>query len=71
MSQYCKITSFASLPPNSTLSDYTVVYGQNQRRKDTSLMTEDGLVKEIKAMAHQKQLKGFEKLIPSNLAKWV
>lgn len=58
-----------SLPPGSVLEDYTIIYGQNQRRKDKT-MERNQLVKDIKAVAHQKQIKGLQQLIPSNLAKW-
>lgn len=58
-----------SLPPGSVLADYTIIYGQNQRRKDKT-MERNQLVKNIKAAAHQKQIKGLQQLIPSNLAKW-
>lgn len=58
-----------SVPPGSVLEDYTIIYGQNQRRKDKT-MEQNDLVKDIKAAAHQKQIKGLQQLIPSNLAKW-
>lgn len=67
--QYCKIMVQISLPPNSVLEDFTILYGQNQRRKDTT-MERNQLVRDIKAVALQKQIKGLQQLIPSNLAKW-
>jgi len=67
--KFCKIMSYATVPPNSVVDDYTIVYGRNQRRTDTT--TRDvKLVGDIKAMTHLKQLKGLQALIPSNLAKW-
>lgn len=34
------------------------------------MMMKDGKVKGIREKAHQKQIKGFEGLISSNIAKW-
>ncbi|QDS75073.1 hypothetical protein FKW77_006759 [Venturia effusa] len=67
--KYCKIMTQISLSPGSVLEDYTIVYGPNQRRKDKT-MERNHLVEDIKAAAHQKQIKGLQQLIPSNLAKW-
>ncbi|KAE9986130.1 hypothetical protein EG328_006392 [Venturia inaequalis] len=66
---YCKIMTQMSLPPGSVLEDYTILYGYNQRRTDKTMGRND-LVKDIKAAAHLKQIKGLQQLIPSNLAKW-
>jgi hypothetical protein len=46
------------------------VYGQNQRRKDTTAL-QNPQVLELRKAAHQKQLKTLQTLIPSNLAKWL
>jgi dynactin-6 len=49
---------------NDVLPDYTVVYGDGQRRQDNSD------VDELKIRMVERQVEVLRKLIPSNIAKW-
>jgi hypothetical protein len=49
--------------------DYTVVYGPNQMRTDSTLK-EHEIVGKMREKAHERQIEGLQALIPSNLAKW-
>lgn len=61
---------YANVPAGAVVPDYTVVYGTGARRRMDSTTRESDIVANMRAMAHHKQLKGLQVLIPSNLAKW-
>ncbi|KIW02518.1 uncharacterized protein PV09_06316 [Verruconis gallopava] len=67
--KFCKILPHARIAPNTVIEDFTIVYGQNKRRKDTTAIS-DPMILELRKAAHRKQLKTLQMLIPSNLAKW-
>jgi len=58
------------VPPNAVIEDYTIVYGRNKRRRDTTASLNPAVL-DLRKAAHQKQLKTLQSLIPSNLAKWL
>jgi hypothetical protein len=57
------------VPEDASIPDYTIMYGANMQRIDTTAKSHE-LLGDIKEVAHAKQLKGLKQLIPSNLAKW-
>lgn len=67
--QNCTIGASSVVPPAQNVPDYTVIYGNNQRRMNRSLQTTQ-VMREIKAKGHEKQLNILQRLVPSNLAKW-
>jgi hypothetical protein len=68
--KFCKILSHARIPANTTIDDFTIVYGRNKRRQDTTAV-QNPMVLELRKAAHQKQLKTLQSLIPNNLGKWL
>ncbi|KAH7562503.1 hypothetical protein BM1_02023 [Bipolaris maydis] len=68
-SQYCTITAASSLPPNTHLPDYTVVFSGSQQRIDRTLQLRPEILS-AKMALHAKQLDMFKRLIPNNIAKW-
>jgi dynactin-6 len=62
--QYCKITPLSTVAPGEILSDYTVVYGQNERR------VEEPGMEDSREATHRKQIEVLRKLIPNNSVKW-
>jgi dynactin-6 len=65
-----KIMTFIEVGEDEEIEDYTIVYGRGLRRKDRTAMMEDGLVRGMRKVAHRKEGKGFEALVPSLIAKW-
>lgn len=57
------------LPPNTVISDFTVVYSGTQERIDKTLQSRPDLL-EAKTLVHRKQLEMFRRLIANNIAKW-
>jgi len=62
--QHCKVTALCTVAAGEHIPDFTVVYGDNQRREQ-----KPGL-EELRRSTHEKQLEVLKKLIPSNLAKY-
>ena len=62
--KHCKITPNSFLPPETVLPDYTVVYGNNQQRRQ-----KPGL-EALRKRTHEKQGEVLRRLVPGNLAKW-
>ena len=62
--KHCKVAPLCTVPAGETLEDYTVVFGNNQRRK-----AQPGLEVHRK-IAHDKEVQVLKKLIPTNLTKW-
>ncbi|EUC49137.1 hypothetical protein COCMIDRAFT_85229 [Bipolaris oryzae ATCC 44560] len=67
--KYCTITAASSLPPNTHLPDYTVVFSGSQQRIDRTLQLRPEILS-AKMAVHAKQLDMFKRLIPNNIAKW-
>ena len=53
-----------TVPVGEVLEDFTIVFGNNQRRRETP-----GLEGHRK-LTHDKELEVLRKLIPTNLTKW-
>jgi dynactin-6 len=66
----CRVMSFVKVAEGEVVGEYMILYGKGLRRRDETVRLEDGLVEGIKRRAHGKQIKSFEGLVPSNLAKW-
>ncbi|KAI9814622.1 MAG: hypothetical protein M1827_003178 [Pycnora praestabilis] len=62
--KHCKIAPLSKVPPNETLPDFTVIYGNNERRIDKS-----GL-EELRMKLNEKHVETLRRLIKSDLAKW-
>jgi dynactin-6 len=67
--QYCTISAASTLPPNTRLPDYTVVFSGSQQRIDRTLQIRPEIL-DSKMTVHAKQLDMFRKLIPNNISKW-
>ncbi|KAF7194582.1 hypothetical protein HII31_04088 [Pseudocercospora fuligena] len=67
--KHCKITPLSEIKPGEELADYTVVFGNNQRRLDMS-MANNAEVREAKAKGQQMHVELLRKLIPDASAKW-
>ena len=62
--KYCKVVHLSVLPPGTVLPDYTVVYGNNQWRR------EKGTLEELRKKTQEKRGKVLRKLVPNaNLAR--
>ncbi|CAN8098277.1 unnamed protein product [Discula destructiva] len=61
---YCTICPRAIIPPGAQIPDYTVVFSQNNQRRDKRD------VKDIRKRQQVRQLEILQKLIPSNPAKF-
>ncbi|KAF2136990.1 uncharacterized protein K452DRAFT_302286 [Aplosporella prunicola CBS 121167] len=68
--RWCQITPRCALPPGSDLPDFSVLYGNNQRRLNYTAQTRP-VVTDIRKRAHENQLRLFAKLVPNNAAKWM
>lgn len=64
MPQYCTISPRTVIPPGTKIENYTVVFSQNQQRRDKRD------VKDIRKRQQVRQLEVLQKLIPSNPAKF-
>jgi dynactin 6 len=62
--QYCKVCALCTVAAGEVLPDYTVIYGNNERR------TEKPGLEAARAALHDREVEVLRKLIPSNLAKW-
>lgn len=62
--QYCTISPRTIIPPGTKIPDYTVVYSQDNQRRDKRD------VKDIRKRQQVRQLEILQKLIPSNPAKF-
>ncbi|KAF2675029.1 trimeric LpxA-like protein [Microthyrium microscopicum] len=67
--RYCKVVAYGEVPKGAKVDDYTVVYGKGKRRVDRT-MKEWGEMRELKEAVHERQVRGYQGLIPSNIAKW-
>lgn len=62
--QYCTISPRTIIPPGTKIADYTVVFSQDNQRRDKRD------VKDIRKRQQVRQLEILQKLIPSNPAKF-
>ena len=67
--KYCKITPLSVILPGEELADYTVVFGNNQRRVDTT-MAEHQEIRAAKWKGHVMHLDLLKTLIPDASANW-
>ena len=68
LKQHCKITPLQHVRPDEQLPDYTVVYGDDQHRKDTTLASHSE-IEEAKRIGQEKHVEVLKKLIPNAAAK--
>lgn len=64
LQQYCTISPRTIIPPGTKIPDYTVVFSQENQRRDKRE------VKDIRKRQQVRQLEILQKLIPSNPAKF-
>ncbi|MCJ1443686.1 MAG: hypothetical protein MMC23_004186 [Stictis urceolatum] len=62
--KFCRITPLCTVRPNEELPDFTIVYGNNQKRRE-----KPGL-EALRMKTHEKEIEVLRRLIPSSLAKW-
>lgn len=67
--KHCTISASSVVAAGVDIPDYTVLYGDNQRRRNTTML-DAPIVGEIQAKGLEKQLKILQRLVPSNIAKW-
>ncbi|KAF1808724.1 trimeric LpxA-like protein [Eremomyces bilateralis CBS 781.70] len=68
--KYCKIAPMVIVQPDEWIYDFMVVYGQNARRRDMTMITNKDTVFALKKEEHEQHLAVLKRLIPSNLTKW-
>lgn len=62
--QFCKIGALCRVAENEIIPDYTVLFGENRRRTDTSD------IDDLKLKLVSRQAEVLRKLVSGNLAKW-
>ncbi|KAF2657869.1 trimeric LpxA-like protein [Lophiostoma macrostomum CBS 122681] len=67
--KFCTIGASCVLPPNTSIPDYTVVYGGGERRIDKTLQSRPEIL-QARVLMHTRQIDMFKKLVPNNVAKW-
>lgn len=67
--KFCKITASASIQ-SEHLPDFTIVYGDNARRIDTTTKTRSD-VRDLKLKGQSMQIETLKRLVPSNTMKWL
>ncbi|KEQ94543.1 hypothetical protein AUEXF2481DRAFT_6020 [Aureobasidium subglaciale EXF-2481] len=66
---FCKITASSRIQ-SETLPDFTVVYGENARRIDTTTKTRSD-VRDLKVKGQLMHIETLKRLVPSNTMKWL
>ncbi|KAI4786631.1 hypothetical protein E4T44_13614, partial [Aureobasidium sp. EXF-8845] len=67
--KFCKITASSSIQSGS-LPDFTIVYGGNSRRIDTTARTRPD-VRDLKLKGQMMHIETLKRLVPSNTMKWL
>ncbi|KAF1984269.1 trimeric LpxA-like protein [Aulographum hederae CBS 113979] len=67
--KHCKISPLCEVPPNDVVPDFTVIYGNNQRRIDKTAR-EHAEINRLKSMGNIMHHKTLSRLLPNNAAKW-
>ena len=67
--QHCKITPLSEIAADEQLPDYTVVYGDNQRRHNQT-MADNPEVRDAKRKGQALHINMLKKLIPNASHKW-
>lgn len=67
--RFCKITPMSVILPGEELADYTVMFGDNQRRVDQT-MAEHQEIRAAKWKGHVMHVDMLKRLIPDASAKW-
>jgi dynactin-6 len=67
--RFCRVSALNEVMPGEVLADYTVVYGNGQRRRNTTL-AENEEVREAKLKGQELQVQLLKRLIPNSAAKW-
>lgn len=68
LGKFCKISAACTIS-HEHLPDYTIIYGRNERRIDTTVQSRED-IKALKIKGHLMQIDNLKRLIPSNTAKW-
>ena len=67
--QFCKISSGCQIQQEEALKDFTIVYGDDERRQDTTTQSRAD-IRELKLKGQTMHVDTLRRLIPSNTAKW-
>lgn len=67
--QHCKVTPLNEIKPNENIPDYTVIYGDNQRRHNQT-MASNPEVRDAKRKGQELHIQLLKKLIPDASAKY-
>ncbi|KAL1297315.1 hypothetical protein AAFC00_004866 [Neodothiora populina] len=65
--KHCKISALCNI--YDEVPDYTVVFGENTRRIDTTSKSRAD-IRDLKIKSHHLHIETLKRLIPSNAAKW-
>lgn len=68
--QHCKVNACITLPTDSQLPSYTVVYGPNNDMRSNDTLKHNEQVQQLQAKGHKQQIEVLRRLIPSSLTKW-
>jgi dynactin-6 len=69
LGRWCRVTPSNEVRPGEQIKDFTVVYGDGQRRLNKTLM-ENAEVREAKHKGQEMQVQLLKRLIPNASAKW-
>lgn len=67
--QHCKISPLSEIAADEQLPDYTVVFGDNQRRHNQT-MADNAEVRDAKRRGQELHIEMLKKLIPNASHKW-
>lgn len=70
LGRYCKIAPLEKVEAGQELEDYTVVYGDGQRRVDKTIR-EHAEIREARRVGQEKSIELMRKMIPNAGAKWM
>ncbi|CAK1364697.1 hypothetical protein CB0940_08354 [Cercospora beticola] len=67
--KHCKITPLSEISADEQLPDYTIVYGDNQRRHDHT-MADNAEIRDAQRKGQVLHIETLQKLIPNASHKW-
>lgn len=70
LGRHCKVTASQEVRAGEVLPDFTVVYGDNQRRVDRTLERNEE-IRTMKVSGQEKQVELLKRLMPNAASKWM
>jgi len=68
--RFCRLTPTEIVQPGEHVQDFTVVFGDGQRRRDKTLVDREEIQRE-RVKAQEKHVEVLKKLIPDGNSKWI